>query len=563
MIGGRAVRRAVLVAVSAGTILAVATPANADSAQSLAGPNMWIVKEFAQEAAIQGTNNALNELTKANVNGPTSAIPTTPVPPTAGKSSGFRIKGRGLLGGILTLAQFSGMGLELFGAGAPDPATVLPDGGIPAAYPPGWNAQPVWSYSGTSYTWDVLPGATPQTVQITRTLLAGGAWFPQDILYYCKSAAASYGSTTNERGRMSGSGGGSKTITATCNPGEVIDFIRIYADYPNELARWWPQAAPQRPYEGAAADPEGATRELTATVKCKQPDGSFIVMAQTSAKFTLAQIRSGAAAPALPAVTCPSGIPVEVQPNIKTTLPNGGTVDTPLSDPIAAPSSVRDRGPGLADGTDPGLELERKPGPDGVPQNCNNNPLLCRGWYEQPDKEQTYQCRDGGVIVPLVECDPYRRAFDPEPSFDPVAPAESQKCWPSGWGLINPLEWVYRPVSCALTAAFVPTRSDSTLTGIKTTLNDSAPVVWFNAFSDPFEGWSIEGSGCRGPGFELWGVGVYVFSACDAPMSNVASVTKAFATVAVAIFGGYACLRGILVGFSISLPRLGGGSGGD
>lgn len=50
---------------------------------------------------------------------------------------------------------------------------------------------------------------------------------------------------------------------------------------------------------------------------------------------------------------------------------------------------------------------------------------------------------------------------NPTPTTAPVPPpipnvAESRNCWPTGWGIFNPFEWVYLPVTCALEWAFVP-----------------------------------------------------------------------------------------------------------
>jgi len=41
----------------------------------------------------------------------------------------------------------------------------------------------------------------------------------------------------------------------------------------------------------------------------------------------------------------------------------------------------------------------------------------------------------------------------PDPSHET---GESGVCFPHGWGIFNPVEWVYRPVKCALVWAFVP-----------------------------------------------------------------------------------------------------------
>ena len=39
------------------------------------------------------------------------------------------------------------------------------------------------------------------------------------------------------------------------------------------------------------------------------------------------------------------------------------------------------------------------------------------------------------------------------------APGMQNACWPTGWGLLNPLQWIMRPIMCALTFLFVPTET--------------------------------------------------------------------------------------------------------
>lgn len=227
------------------------------------------------------------------------------------------------------------------------------------------------------------------------------------------------------------------------------------------------------------------------------------------------------------------------------------------------------------------LVLERLASPESTATvSCFSSPELCTEWWAETSagtaatEDTEYRCRYGTNPVPLSDCAVYSQAFksgvyaDPRTGEAPTGspapePADNACPPPFTWtSLVTPW-WYYKGAACAIEKAFVPTRSTATLARMQTALDQSAPVVWVAAFSEPFTGWSITGSGCRGPGFELWDVEVYVFSACEAPMQNIAAVTKAFATVAVSIFGGYACLRGVLYGFSITLPRLGGGSGGD
>ena len=120
----------------------------------------------------------------------------------------------------------------------------------------------------------------------------------------------------------------------------------------------------------------------------------------------------------------------------------------------------------------------------------------CQNWKEQVDQgSSTYTCRYGGVAVALSECNVYAPTWQPEAQrtglvyADPITgkpapnspdpkeqgaspvqgtdrgtfgtpvqdPAGPRQCFPTGWGVFNPLEWVQRPVMCALEWAFVPT----------------------------------------------------------------------------------------------------------
>lgn len=139
-------------------------------------------------------------------------------------------------------------------------------------------------------------------------------------------------------------------------------------------------------------------------------------------------------------------------------------------------------------------------------QYCGQYAIGCPEWFENPDD---YNCKFGPYAVDLNYCAMYRkpgeirptgrvtvdedgnlhheRGVDKDPSWfneidtdvknhirptstpEPTVPAgpgpkpgggdptpSPSKCYPSGWGVFNPFEWVYRPVTCALTWAFVP-----------------------------------------------------------------------------------------------------------
>lgn len=171
----------------------------------------------------------------------------------------------------------------------------------------------------------------------------------------------------------------------------------------------------------------------------------------------------------------------------------------------------------LNGGAECALELWRV-GAGGLTEYCGASAIGCTDWWVQVQTNpDAYQCKYGGYSVDLGYCAVYRKpgevspntrvmvdpdtgqvfiaaptvsvvpdAFPdpwpepvipplPEPTPDPdptpapqpepTPPAPlpdpepyvgGQGCWSTSWGIFNPLTWVYRPIQCALTWAFVP-----------------------------------------------------------------------------------------------------------
>jgi hypothetical protein len=177
--------------------------------------------------------------------------------------------------------------------------------------------------------------------------------------------------------------------------------------------------------------------------------------------------------PAPPSVTCPGAVvPSRVQ--VWEVAPNGDAAekllsswDAPALDPVLAPK------PGAT------MDLLRVY-PDSSAVSCFSQPGPCAQWWTDPAREQNFRCTYGGQVIALTECALYRPSFDtssrtpyadPSGEVPPPSPSnptgdpqvgtptdeEGRQCWPNGWGVFNPAEWVLRPVGCALTTAFVPT----------------------------------------------------------------------------------------------------------
>jgi hypothetical protein len=134
--------------------------------------------------------------------------------------------------------------------------------------------------------------------------------------------------------------------------------------------------------------------------------------------------------------------------------------------------------------------------------SCFDHPTDCAGWFEDPNKTDKYVCRYNGKVVDFAECTVYAPTFQPEkqgvgdpvtgepvplpdfetlpgvynpPKTDPSTARDD--CFPSGWGVLNPVEWVLKPVGCALTTAFVPRPEvvQAKMNGVRSEWEETAP----------------------------------------------------------------------------------------
>lgn len=150
--------------------------------------------------------------------------------------------------------------------------------------------------------------------------------------------------------------------------------------------------------------------------------------------------------------------------------------------------------------------------------SCFGLQEACKDWMTSPTRDTDYACLYGGVTQPVQECYVYANVFDKQKRlagnawadpktgdnvgggtslrFDEAlmgAPARSpdaiRDCGGAGWGDPNPLEWVLKPIQCALEWAFVPRAAYVEAQGIRltTTLDTRAPGQLVNMIG----GWHI------------------------------------------------------------------------
>jgi hypothetical protein len=163
-------------------------------------------------------------------------------------------------------------------------------------------------------------------------------------------------------------------------------------------------------------------------------------------------------------------------------------------------------------------------------KDCVMGLFECENWQEihqnDPGKDGTtprVSCQYGPYSLPVDQCNPLERAYEKdgapvsEPNIDgnpatrsdtnlnnapnevpqaakPLAvpggagttlpngsTTEQAQCFPSGWSMLNPVEWVMKPVSCALDAAFKPKKDIQTrVTSMQGKFSNKVPISWFS-----------------------------------------------------------------------------------
>lgn len=319
----------------------------------------------------------------------------------------------------------------------------------------------------------------------------------------------------------------------------------------------WVEGAPQVEMEYAPANPD---RTLQCTIT--GTDG------QTYTANSPAYKQDGGD---LPVPDCPT-LPEGVFPANTTLTENGGGQSNVLYDEPSS-EAFKDAATKYPDClTFPcALDLLLKT----TGQSCFDLDAQCDGWRTDTQREDKYQCSYGAYDVPLFECNVYGTTFnfdlrtggqpyaDPAtglPTNTPVAPTVveqlmqsgvmppegARNCWPTGWGALNPLNYVYTPVRCVLEWAFVPREAavKLELASLSASWAGTPPGLVFEAA----EGWGAElpeADGCQGPPVPLkleWPMHIdhtmYPLYACDGPGAFAAGLCRMLSSIAM-IYGSF------------------------
>jgi hypothetical protein len=173
------------------------------------------------------------------------------------------------------------------------------------------------------------------------------------------------------------------------------------------------------------------------------------------------------------------------------------------------------------------------------------------------------------VPVPTSTPSPIPTPTTPTPENpDPVPVDSGQGCYPTGTAAWNPVEWVLRPVQCALVWAFVPPAGlDTRLAEFDAAWDSSDAGTWVSTITDPagdvVDAFASGGGACGGPEWTLslsaMGGGSYPFrpfDSCREPLASVAPVVKGVGMALVFVIGFRAAANPVLG--ALGLPRIPG-----
>lgn len=269
--------------------------------------------------------------------------------------------------------------------------------------------------------------------------------------------------------------------------------------------------------------------EVRSRVECMKPDGTSHELFKTESFIVV-----GDDPVPVPDVRCPNG---EMAVSGDVSWRPTGTLDWLDLIEADVPPAVREWQTEYPDCFGPSavecaVALDRK-NASGDWENCGSIGQYCEDWASTDPTTLTerYRCRFGHKTVDIVTCSMYRKPsvgvlpnvktdgtpipVDAPAPTAPINPKTDQQlvdlglgglidtkgsgeCWPTGWGVLNPLSWVYMPIQCAVTWATQPRLSvvTSQLTALRTAWIETPPGQLAVAVG----GWSFvpPGSGCAG-----------------------------------------------------------------
>lgn len=375
------------------------------------------------------------------------------------------------------------------------------------------------------------------------------------------------------------------TMTLSCSAGWTLVGVSFYSQ--SASGSLFSHAMLYNPANTSPREGGTITGQIRTTIKCRPNAGGpdiTIVVPETSI-----DVAPGSDIP-IPDALCPAGY-TAVQTKVDFKKPSDvdftPIVDTPTPDYMTELPQLYPLC--FVEGASCTLTLW-KTLPGGL-ESCGTNGELCDGWAQSPGARENYECYYGDYPVEIDKCSAFRYpqlgklpnvkadgtpipieapaptsagnpAINPGTGLPfpfpvPGSGAEETACFPSGWGIFNPVSWVYMPIQCALSWAFKPNPVNVTnmQLQLKSTIESSALGAKdqiIEAFVVPFE---LASGGCQGPpwhmtmDFSAFGGGggmdeiYYPLSACGEPMAGFAQFVNVMGSFGIMLTALAASLR--------------------
>ena len=432
----------------------------------------------------------------------------------------------------------------------------------------------VWTSSGLTLSSTVIASGAQMTnseVKLRQTW--SGGVFPSPsttpwwkVRLFCNGGVESvydFGSAAYATGATSGS----IDVTfpaSTCSSSAGIWDLKMFVNGNSSSTHTYTfLTEPDVPEEVPAPD-----HKLKTTKVCAGTDGSEATVTGLSALYKQAD-----GSPAVPNPACPTG-------KTATTMTVEETDDAGSPQRVLTTWNAPDLDdPALAEYSDclpggsayPCTVRLLKVTPQGQ-VDCTSGQVDCTDFDPATSLDTEYQCRWGEYVTPLSECTGVKTRLDASPTTPPAtdepfpSPPGSDEDVLECIGNVtwNPLSWVYQPVKCVLSWAFVPT--DDPMTELQTAYDGSViqallvPVdTLIEAFGNLSDSLDDGVHDCTGPTAQvpLGGTGndftFQPLNSCSGPAQTAANAVRTILTAVIFIGGAVAIANIVLGSFGVKI----------
>jgi hypothetical protein len=362
----------------------------------------------------------------------------------------------------------------------------------------------------------------------------------------------------------------------TCQTGAGVDNVRFYTG-PNtnttDTNRYTPGTVTPT-YPDATTPPDHKWRSEK---RCSDGNGNETVLTVFSTVFKEAD----ATLPGMPSPDCPSIMPKVEEWNVYEGDANGAGGPKVVEWNAPTETQTAEVSDCLPGGSAYPCSLRLLKIINGQPTTCTT--ADCTSFDPDTSLDTEYQCKWGAYLMPLSDCTEPKPNPQPSPTdtdtgsfpdpdvvnpddrvdIGPNPQAPNTSCLGGGWGW-NPIEWVLKPVKCALAWAFIPSDTSGWVDAWNGSVVQSlftpvdALIETWDGFSDGLSG----AGGCEGLTANVpnGAGGSFTFqplNTCNAPVSTVALGVRTLLGAVFLVGGLLGAARLVLRSFGIHTAAVG------